>query len=326
MTNSRIDPRVSEYLLQFSKFSQAAGLPASLQSRSIGCQSNIDVFLPFLLDCPLRTSAWEMSTSVRQLAYGLVNLVLPEEEIVLNVTEYRRLQNGSRGRQWQVPAAQDLPKACADLHELVEKICIGMSLQSKQHMWRALAIYQDQELHLGTVKPGLSSALIELSKYGKTSPSRLTWDAIHLSAQFQGSYYSFRILKQILSVILLCVENKPVPLALRQLQITLRSLPTIDELPPVVEAIRIIGDSDDQIILKMVHGHLGIRPMGETIKVQKNRKRKKRRTDDASETSKDAEVANRQAEQRSQGNPSDTGELDYDRKETNNIFELLSSG
>jgi hypothetical protein len=320
-----IDPRISEYLLQFSEFSQITGLPISLNSCSIGHQSHIDVFLPFLLDCPLRTSAWEMSTSVRQLAYGLVNLVLPPGEGVIKVTEYRRLQNGSRGREWLVPTIQDLPKACADLLELFEKMRIGTSFHPEKNIWRALAIHQDQELHLGTAKAALSSILIERSKGGKTSPFRLTWDAIHLSAQFQGSYYSFRILKQILSIILLYAENKPVPLVFHQLHIALRSLPTLDELPTAVDALRNIGDPDDQIMLKMVQGHLGIQPMIQSTNVQKTRARKKSKTGNALGVSTHVEKASRQGAQDNQRHSKNPEELDCQRKETNNIFNILTS-
>lgn len=320
-----LDPRVSEYLLQLSEFSQAVGPPESILSRSIVHQSHIDVFLPFLLDCPLRTSAWEMSTSVRQLAYGLVNLVLPQEESVLKVTEYRRLQSGSRGREWQVPAAQDLPKACADLHELFKNLQIGMSLLPEQTIWRALAIYQDQELHLSTGKSGLSSTIIKRSKSVKDFPFRLTWDVIHLSAQFQGSYYSFRMLKQILSIVLLYDESKTLPLALHQLQVDLKSLPALEELPPVVDIIRNIGDPDDQTILKMVQGLLGIKPVDEMIKVRKKRNKKKRKTGDASEVSKHEESPDCQGEKMNRGESNGQDELKCQRKGTNNIFEFLST-
>jgi hypothetical protein len=321
-----IDPRISEYLLQFSRFSQTAQLSALPQSRQIGHKSDIDVFLPFLLDCPLRTSAWEMSTSVRQLAYGLVNLVLPLEESVLQVTEYRRLQNGTRSRAWLVPTAQDLPKACTDLVLLFEKMHIATSLLSEKSIWRALAIYQDQELNLGTAKPALSSTLIERSKDGKRAPTRLTWDAIHLFAQFQGSYYSFRMLKQILSIVLLYLEDQSIPLILHQLHVILRSLPTLDEVPSVLDSLQIIGDSDDQIMLKIVQKHLHIQPVAESTKVQKNTNRKKRRTDIERDVSKHAEKASRLDGQCNGGQPKALAKADCRRKEDNNIFEILFSG
>jgi len=318
-----LDPRISEYLLQFSKFSQAAGLPKSPRSRSIDNQDHIDIFLPFLLDCPLRTSAWEMSTSVRQLAYGLVNLVLPEEGSVLKVTEYRRLQNGSRGRALHVPAAHDLSKACEELHELFKKLHIGMPWLLEQDIWRALAIYQDQELHLGTGRSGLSTTAIERSKSGKIFPFRLTWDGIHLSAQLQGSYYSFRILKQILSIVLL-FDSKKLSLAVHQLYADLKSLPLLEELPPVFDIIRNIGNPNDQRILEMVQGLLGILPVDEVIMVPK--KKKRRKTGDASEASESEDKSKHPGHPKIQEDPNSKEDFEYQRKETNNIFELLSTG
>jgi hypothetical protein len=316
-----LDPRISEYLLQFSEFSQAAGLPKPLRSRSI---DHIDIFLPFLLDCPLRTSAWEMSTSVRQLAYGLVNLVLSQEGSVLKVTEYRRLQNGSRGRALQVPAAQDLPKACTGLHELFKKVHIGMPLLLEQDVWRALAIYQDQELHLSTGKSGLSTTAIKRSKSGKIFPFRLTWDGIHLSAQLQGSYYSFRILKQILSIVLL-FDSKNLSLTLHQLHADLKSLPLLEELPPVFDIIRNIGNPDDQRILEMVQGLLGIQPVDEVIMVPKKENKKKRKNGDAPEASESEDKSKRPEHPKIREDSDPQEDFEYQRKETNNIFELLST-
>jgi XPG domain containing len=320
-----LDPRVSEYLLQFSEFAQAAQLPESIQSRSFVHQSHVDVFLPFLLDCPLRTSAWEMSTSVRQLAYGLVNLVLPKEESVLKITEYRRLQNGSRGKEWLVPAAKDLPKACADLHELFQNLHIGMSALPEQNVWRALAMYQDQELHLGTGKSELRSTVIKRSKGSKTFPFRLTWEGIHLSAQFQGSYYSFRILKQILSIVLLCDESKTLPLALHQLHTDLKSLPTLGELPPAVDIIRNIGKQDDQRMLEMVQGLLGIQLVDEMITVPKKRNKKKPKIGDAAEALKSEDKSKRLGDPKVQADSNGQEDIECRRMETNNIFELLST-
>jgi hypothetical protein len=321
-----LDPRVSEYLLHFSEFAQAAGLSELTQSRTFVHQNHIDVFLPFLLDCPLRTSAWEMSTSVRQLAYGLVNLVLPQEKSIFKVTEYRRLQNGSRGREWQVPAAKDLPNACADLHGLFRNLRINMSPLPEQNLWRALAIYQDQELHLSSGKSGLSSTVIGRSKGSLTFPFRLTWDGIHLYAQFQGSYYSFRILKQVLSIVLLYDESKTLPLALDQLHTDLKSLPTLGELPPAVDVIRNIGNPDDQRMLEMVQGLLGIQLVGDLIEVPKKRNRKQRRTCDVPEVSKSEIDPKRRVKPRNQGDSNGQEELKFRRKETINIFEPLSTG
>ena len=259
-----------------------------------------------------------MSTSVRQLAYGLVNLVLPQEESVLKVTEYRRLQNGSRGREWQVPSAKDLPKACADLHELFSNLLVGMSSLPEQNVWRALAIYQDQGLHLGSGKSGLSSTVIERSKGSMTFPFRLTWDGIHLSAQFQGSYYSFRILKQVLSIVLLYDERKTLPLALHQLNTALTSLPTLESFRLRLDIIRNIGNPDDQRMLEMVQRLLGIQLVDDVTEVPKKRNRKKRRAGN-SEISKNEDKTKNRGDSIRQENSECQG------KETNNIFELLST-
>jgi hypothetical protein len=314
-----LDPRVSEYLLQFPKFAQAAGLPRSRSSDSIDLADEIDVFLPFLLDCPLRTSAWEMSTAVRLLAYGAVNMILPHQDNVLKVIEYRRLQNGSRGRKWQIPMVQDLPKACTDLNELFKKLRNDPATLPGRDIWRALAIYQDQDLSLSLGKPALSSIIIEQSKNSRASPFRLTWDGIHLLAQFHGSYYSFRILKQILGIILLYYEPKDLPLALLQLHEELESLPTLEELPTIVDAVRNIGSPEDQAVLEMIKKLLGIQVVVESRKAPGRKVGKKRKTGGATEDSKPPE----QSKYTEESNCRE--ESNTRQRRSNNIFELLNA-
>lgn len=307
-----LDPRVSEYLLQFSKFAQAAGLQESYLSDLIKYKGQVDFFLPFLLDSPQRTSAWEMSTSIRQLAYGLVNMVLPHEENVLKVTEYRRLQNGSRGRELQVPDAQHLPKACTDLSELFKKLRNSMSVPVEQDMWRQLALYQDLELNLRNGRSGLSGTFIEQSKSGKASSFRLTWESIHLYAQFQGSYYSFRILKQILEIVLLCNSIKYMQLALHQLHIDLQSLPTIEKLLPISDLVRSIGGPEDQAILEMIRKSLDIQDADGFAEPFVRLSKKNRKTGSISKEPKLPEGLQQR------------DELKRQPKKPNNLFELLS--
>ncbi len=64
----QLDPRISEYVLQFPSLAELAGQSPVLHAIE---SSAAHVFLPFLLDCPIRTNAWEMSTATRQLAYRL---------------------------------------------------------------------------------------------------------------------------------------------------------------------------------------------------------------------------------------------------------------
>jgi hypothetical protein len=262
-------------------------------------------------------------------------MILPQQENILKVTEYRRLQNGSRAREWQVPAAQDLPKACADLNAQFKTVHNSIPSLPTQDVWRALAVYQDQELSLSTGKSALSSVLIEQSKHVKATPFRLTWDGIHLLAQYHGSYYSFRILKQILETVVLYNDAKDLPLALRELHMELISLPALEDLPPIVEAVRNIGSPEDQAILEMSQKLLDIEVVDEPIKVLAKRSRKKRKTaamaEDpiAPEESKQREKSNNLEEQkrqeRSRHVKGSKRQEESKRRQNrpNNVFELL---
>jgi hypothetical protein len=200
-----------------------------------------------------------------------------------------------------------------------------MQLLPEQDIWRALAIYQDQEFHLSTGKSGLSTTAIERLKNGKTFPSGLTWDDIHLSAQFQGSYYSFRILKQIISTVLL-FDGKGLPLALHRLHTDLESLPMLEELPPVFDIICNIGNPDNQRILEMVQGLLGIQPVDEVIVVPKKRNKKDRKKGDASVASKSEDKPKRPGDPKPREDSNLQEYLEFQRKKTNNIFEFLTTG
>jgi hypothetical protein len=89
-----LDPRISEYVLQYPYLAQIAG-----KEEIAEVSETVHVFLPFLLDCPVRTNAWEVSTVIRQLAYGLINLIVPDTQQKVTVSEHRKQQDMSTGRE-----------------------------------------------------------------------------------------------------------------------------------------------------------------------------------------------------------------------------------
>lgn len=202
-----LDPRISEFALQFPVLAAQADAPIGRPER---------IFLPFLIDCPSKTSAWEASTATRQLAYGLLNLTTPPQSSlrVSSIIEHRRQQSKeSRGREWALPNAEQIEEACQNLWELHNKITEKLGVTGDA-TWRAVAFYQDLELAASTEKASLGAAVTAAGNHNK----RLNWAAIHFSAQLQGSYYSLRMLKQVLGLVT-----------------ALHSYPTTSELPaPII--------------------------------------------------------------------------------------------
>lgn len=222
-----LDPRVSEYVLQFPSFARAAkGSPRTLISN----RDQHRVFLPFLLDSPNRTSAWEICVTVRLLAYGLVNLVVPEEEQVTSVWEYRRQQGKFGGRELQIPHMTQIPNACDMYCGIYRELKKKLSSLGNHQLWIALAIYQEMEWSRSQEKVSLSewaTTLIDTSHSDSNSNKLYQWEVIHLISQVDASLYSFRMLYQITGVLIAHGRRGSFSPALIDLHRILETLPKL---------------------------------------------------------------------------------------------------
>ena len=173
-----IDPRISELILQ---------------CRSPGSQE-IYMYLPFLIDDPLRVSAWEASSELRCLAYCLL---LKDSQCTRAIREHSR--KGFR----IMPLIIDIPgpvkskgyvKHFKDLADAVE---MRLPNATRSAFWRTFAMvlvvswYNITERRLPSYDT--VTKVLVWTKLGKTS-----WEIIQLSAQHQGVIYSMRLIKQIL--------------------------------------------------------------------------------------------------------------------------------
>ncbi|KAN0106105.1 XPG domain containing domain containing protein [Hyaloscypha variabilis] len=237
-----LDPRISEYVLQYPYLGGIAGREDVSESTQM-----LHVFLPFLLDCPARTNAWEISTVIRQLAYGLINLIVPDTQQQLTVSEHRKQQDKSSGRELQLPHQSQIPEACNTilaLHSQLEQILPGLS---ESEFWTAFAIHQEVEYSYTRAKIPLSKLvgqqLADLANEHNMRNKRknFTWDIIQFFAQVQGSYYSFRILKQIMSLVVSHGPTESLPEPLLDLHQKIHSLPGIRDLPGLDSVSDIIG-------------------------------------------------------------------------------------
>lgn len=236
-----LDPRISEFALQFPVLAKQADAPIARPER---------IFLPFLIDCPSKTSAWEASTATRQLAYGLLNLTTPPQSSlrVSSIVEHRRQQSKeSRGREWALPNEEQIEEACQNLVDLHDKIANELNI-SGNAAWRAVAFHQDLELAASTEKASLGEAVISAGNHNK----RLNWDAIHFSAQLQGSYYSLRMLKQVLGLVR-CLQSDTVtpdlPPPIMRLQAKLESLGSLECLNTFYEDLAAFSGAQDRRIM-----------------------------------------------------------------------------
>ncbi|KAK4165971.1 XPG domain containing-domain-containing protein [Cladorrhinum sp. PSN259] len=209
---SSLDPRISELALRFSKLSQ---------SEPENEEDKLEMYLPFLLDSPSRTSAWESSKDTRSLAYSC--LLSSRKTSIRSVSEMRRLQSATSGVQVEAAHPSKLDQECATYIERIAKI--RANLQTPSVMWVVLSIYQDivMTADRGRGYP-LSLELLAQEASGKLD--QYSWDFVHLVAQAQATCYSLRMLKQLASL-------NAQPSAVTGLLHVLSELPSLQKFPTV---------------------------------------------------------------------------------------------
>lgn len=310
-----LDPRISEVVLQYPRFALLARLPLE------EVLASPHVFLPVLLDSPIRTNAWEISASVRQLAYGLLNFVVPDGEHKPTVFEHRRQQEKAGGREMQLPVTSELPEACAAFLEIDAQIEARLPGLSELKHWTALAVHQEMAWsHLNSkislaeatirglisaknkieVVEGLSkqarlkngSSAIEnvVSEIGQLEKvenptDELSWDATHFLAQIQGSYYSCRLLKQIIELVVVShIPGKPLPEIIFKLHRRLQALPSLQEYPSFRDSWSFLTDINRLGMVEASKDILGIVEPKITEPAKEKKISKKKRKRDRSST------------------------------------------
>lgn len=282
-----LDPRISEYVLQFPTFASIVKLSSKKLLSPCQDRTQIEVFMPFLLDCPIKTSAWEMSTVYRQLAYALLNLVVPPIERIATVVENRRQQNIGGGREWQLPTTDQMAEACQELLDLIHTMRKSAPMLSTRDLWSAMALQQDLQWSTGQGKKSLGATLINQHKGSTTA--RVNWDTVHLMAQLHGSYYSLRMIQQILGIVYKFAGTIDLPQAVVQLHDELGKLPCLGELMSIDDTLVWLCSPDSFGALEVARSRLGIgSPKSEASKAIKKKEKKKRKREGLSNSSEAA--------------------------------------
>ncbi|KAL8688914.1 MAG: hypothetical protein Q9218_005290 [Villophora microphyllina] len=174
-----LDPRLSEMVLQLSS--------------SVSKQEGVFMYLPFLMDDPSRTSAWDVSSPIRYLIYDLLICYIPD--CPTSVTETSR--KGCR----VVPSTIIYSPSC--LQGKV-RLLLNSLKETKAHFSDVLPVLQYRIFALEEVSrwytsndrnlPSLSTMASALTS--DNPKSGLAWEDIHLGAQIQAVLYALRMLKQ----------------------------------------------------------------------------------------------------------------------------------
>ncbi|TVY89830.1 hypothetical protein LAWI1_G006068 [Lachnellula willkommii] len=290
-----MDPRVSEYVLQYPCIASLAG-----QSREDSLSGTAPhIFIPFLLDCPIRTNAWEVSMAVRQIAYGLMNLIVPDDQQQSTVFEHKRQEGKSRGRELTVPDVSQIPEACSDLVAVLSSQLpaeLVSTEASPSAIWTAAAVYQDVQWAHFNSKPCLSqlvgSQINTLDRKFDVSKD-LSWDVFHLYAQIQGSYYSFRMLKQIIALVISQKQSSALPKPLTDLHGVLQTLPALSCIPDIAHATPVFEAVEKNGMLVAAQKIIGIfLPVSQSSEPRKAIKTKRKRDQGAATLSAERKKPN----------------------------------
>ncbi|KAK7981984.1 DNA replication initiation factor cdc45 [Apiospora saccharicola] len=260
-----LDPRISELVIQSLNVDLAtdAGNSASADTTTATIATGqprgpdkTSMFLPVMVEDNARKSSWTTSESVRQLCYAIAQQRKKEEprggsqqqpprrdDVVI---EYRTLESLTGGRQMSLPSPTETESGCAELLATLEQIELG--LPGRELLWLALAIHQDVDWSTSNGRHPLSVQVMgeaaslfvnpknnngqgqQKQQQQQQQPGQYGWDVLHFTAQVQASFYSLRMLKQVLDIVS-ALADPPLSQTQEKLQQRLSNLPLIADWP-----------------------------------------------------------------------------------------------
>ncbi len=288
-----LDPRVSEMALRSLRLTGAAA-PTSdnILASQASNDAGLEMFLPFLLDCPSRTSAWEASKPMRQLAYGLLHS--GRNSSIASVSEMRRLQSASSGSQVSVPSSADMDELGSSLLGVLSKIETGTDKVGAKSvlLWVALAIYQDIVMTMDRGK-GYPLSLEVLGQDAKGKLDICSWEFLHFLAQAQATFYSLRMLWQVLDFSR--QQTGALPANIQKFMIFLPYLPHLETFPSAGAFAASLQKAREPECLSCLQSlcaeYEDIVPLIKSIKRPQDNKKSKKRKAAASSEGNNAKVA-----------------------------------
>ncbi|EXK90460.1 hypothetical protein FOQG_07241 [Fusarium oxysporum f. sp. raphani 54005] len=251
-----LDPRISEMVLQLGP-----------QNGHMHTASDPKMFLPILLESPSRGSAWEQSTSIRQLAYTVARWIIPGA--FSTVQEYRRVNTlVQKGRQVLMLPQKEAKAWSQELVRLMTMIRAGTQVDVTR-AWYILCLTLDIRYSHEDGKHSHSLQILEESLQAPTF-RKITWDTLHFVAHLQAAFYSFRLLKQIISL-------GQLQRTLPDLNDMLSSLPPLAEFPDVERTIVFLQRSNEDRIYKTISRLVPLPNANMDAKPKRTAKDKKKR-------------------------------------------------
>ncbi|KAK0637235.1 XPG domain containing-domain-containing protein [Bombardia bombarda] len=275
-----MDPRISEIALQhvFGSSAKKAPSPTKTSNTSRPQDGELAMYLPFLLDSPSRTSAWESSKRIRQLAYSLLQQSTQDVTVIHSVSEFRRLQSLSAGVRVEVPPPSSIDAEATALLDVLSKVETSVT-PAPETVWMNLSIYQDIILTMGQGKTSRPLGVELLSQEAAKKFDPYSWDSLHFLAQAQATYYSLRMLKQMLDFTLR--HTGDVAASVSKLARSISLLPSLSEFPSPRNfegMLRRVNEAGGLACLAAVLPHYirSLQPKTESTELETSPKSKKR--------------------------------------------------
>ncbi|KAL8707681.1 MAG: hypothetical protein Q9220_007343 [cf. Caloplaca sp. 1 TL-2023] len=201
-----LDPRLSELILQL--------ITAAAE---IINEEDITIYLPFLTEDPSRTSAWDVSSHIRHLAYlmlvsplhdnhhrhpyPLASPTMRDEESNITINEVSR--RGNRIVSSPLPFNSSISPPHKSQHPFY-KLIIRLDA-TKTHFpilppclrYRTFALKETLAWYIDNDKTPPSPSLILEVLTGECMDGVLSWENVHLTAQVEAVLYALRMLRQV---------------------------------------------------------------------------------------------------------------------------------
>ncbi|MCJ1379369.1 hypothetical protein MMC17_002470 [Xylographa soralifera] len=179
-----LDPRISEVILQ-------------CHGRS---QGGLHMYMPFLIEDPSRSSAWNISIALRTLAYSAMAHYggLPKQQS--SILEHSRRDTRIVPVEIQLIDYASMLTNAESLNTQLEVIWKRYCSFPTAVIWKIFGMIEVFSWHLK------SGRTFPLQKHAGTAiwsnnNTYVSWQDVQLSAQLQAALYSVRILKQVLTYV-----------------------------------------------------------------------------------------------------------------------------
>lgn len=241
-----LDPRTSELVCQYFQ-------TRSVVDSTSREQDSLKMYLPFILDEPTRSSAWEIGVVYRTLGYSLLNLSIQSSLPRVAMLEMRRRGQRIVGTEITLLGSDEVRGSIVSILNLVHSLAdmlAGDSDTIVQETWRCLVIHDIIQYHRQRDKsPPTRSQFKAILPIAQSEEVQIqTWASVHLLAQQQAGLYSLRILKQFADTALAVTQltgestlarTEPGLLVteLSALIAKLEWLPPVSAFPPTITAV-----------------------------------------------------------------------------------------